>query len=166
MRRLLLLPVLLFALAAAVACTGSSPPSKAKGSAPADANPLVQFAKCMREHGQNMPDPDPNSDSYQVTPPAGSTSAAWQAALQACQHFLPDGGAPQAPTATELEALRQYAACMRAHGIESSDPDPNTGKSTVQGRLANATRDQLQADPGYRAAQEACKDKLPKGSGG
>jgi hypothetical protein len=113
----------------------------------------------------NLPDPDPNSDSFSLAKPSGVSTATWEAALQACRKYLPDGGEPHAPSAKELEALRKFAQCMREHGIETTDPDPNTGKSQVQGRLATATRDQVNNDPGYRAALKACKDKLPKGEG-
>jgi hypothetical protein len=49
---------------------------------------------------------------------------------------------------------------MRAHGIDISDPDPTTGDMPLGGRLANATRAQVQNDPGYKAAHDACQDKL------
>lgn len=155
MRRILVLPVLLFAFAAVGACSDDS------GGGEPDPEAVVQFAQCMREHGQNVPDPD--GDSYTITPPSGGPNAAWDAAMDACRQHLPDGGAPEPPNAAELEAQRQYAMCMREHDIDMSDPDPATGRSQIGGRLAGATRDQLRADPGYAAAAEACKDKLPKG---
>jgi hypothetical protein len=123
----------------------------------------------MREHGQNMPDPDPNNGNVSLTPPAGNTSG-WDAARRACQPLLPGGGAPAVGDPQQLEALRLYAVCMREHGIEMTDPDPNTGNSQYTGRLANATKDQILNDPTYKAADAACEDKLtsgeaPKGAG-
>jgi hypothetical protein len=158
MRRILLLAVLLFAFAAVGACSDDSGDDP---SGQGDPEAMVQFARCMREHGQNVPDPD--GDSYSITPPSGGPNAAWDAAMDACRQYLPAGGAPQPPSSAELEAQREYAKCMRDHDIEMSDPDPNTGRSQIGGRLADANRDQLRADPGYKAAAEACKDKLPKG---
>jgi hypothetical protein len=160
MRRILLLPALLSAFVAVSACSDDSGNDS---SGQSDPKAMVQFAQCMREHGQNVPDPDGDSDSYTVTPPSGGPNAAWDAAIDACRQYLPGGGAPEPPSAAELEAQRQYAKCMREHDIDMSDPDPNTGRSQIGGRLANAPRDQLRADPGYQAAAEACKDKLPKG---
>jgi len=162
MRGILLLPVMLFALVVAGACSNNS--TNGSGGTD-DPNAMVNFAKCMREHGQNVPDPDGDSDTYAVTPPSGGPNAAWDAAMDACRHFLPAGGAPGGVSQQDLEAQRQYAKCMRDHDIEMSDPDPNTGRSQIGGRLAGATRDQLRADPAYQAATEACKDKLPKGQG-
>jgi len=73
----------------------------------------------------------------------------------------------QLPSAQQLEQLRTYAVCIRAHGIDMSDPTP-TGDMTVGGRLAHSTRAQVNNDPGFKAAYQACKNKLPGGwfSGG
>jgi hypothetical protein len=161
MRRLLVVPVLLVALLAASACTaasgGGSPP---KVDASPSAGSFQQFAACMREHGQNVPDSDPNNGNVSITPPAGGSRTEWDAAMRACQQFLPGGGAPVAGDPQQLEGLRQYAVCMRGHGVEMTDPDPDTGNSTFTGRLANASRDQLLNDPTYKTADAACRDKL------
>lgn len=114
----------------------------------------------MREHGQNVPDPDPNSGNLTLAQPSGA-AAAWNTAMQACQHFLPSNGQPAAPSQQELEALRGYAVCMREHGVEMTDPDPSTGRSQYQGRFANSNRDQIFNDPTYKSADAACKDRLP-----
>jgi hypothetical protein len=166
MRCFLVVRVLLVAFVAAAytsACGGSPPTSGGAAPSSSGATSIQDFAKCMREHGQNMPDPDPNGGNVALTPPPGAASAGWNAATQACQHFLPNGGEPAAPSAAELEALRRYAVCMRGHGIEMTDPDPTSGRSQIQGRLANATRDQIVNDPTYKAADTACKDRLPNG---
>lgn len=83
--------------------------------------------------------------------------------MRACQQFLPNGGAPDAVDPQELEGLRAYAACMREHGVEMTDPDPITGKSQFGGRFANAGKDQIFNDQTYKAADAACKDKLSRG---
>jgi hypothetical protein len=81
----------------------------------------------------------------------------------ACQSQLPASDpnshatAPPA-TAQELEQLRTYAVCMRAHGIDMADPTPD-GNMILGGRLAHATQAQVSNDPGYKAAFAACKDK-------
>jgi hypothetical protein len=172
MRRILVVPVLLIALAAAGACGKSAggAPSANGGASPSAAGSFQQFAACMREKGQNVPDPDPNSGNVALTPPAAADRTAWEAAMRDCQHFLPGGGQPTDADPQELEGLRQYAACMRDHGVEMTDPDPNTGRSQYGGRFANLGKDQILNDPTYKAADAACKDKLtageaPKGGG-
>jgi len=158
--RALVLPVLLVALAVAVAaCSGGSRKAGGRGAGPSGSPPSYQnFFSCMRQHGVNLPDPDPGSDNVTIAPPPGS-QAVWGPALQACQQYLP-GGVNAATDPQQLEALRQYAQCMRAHGVDSSDPDPNTGKSQLQGRFANMSRDQILNDPTYKAADAACEGPL------
>jgi hypothetical protein len=154
---------LLVALAAACTTACGGTPSTNGGGAPPTNNAaksLPDFARCMREHGQNVPDPDPNSGNLANTPPPGG-AAGWNTAMQACQHFLPSNGGQADSNPQELEGLRRYAVCMREHNIEMTDPDPNTGRSQFQGRFANANRDQILNDPTYKAAEAACKDKLP-----
>jgi hypothetical protein len=169
MKRLLSIPILLLALLPVAACSSGGPTSgggqAASSSNTPAANALADFARCMREHGQNVPDPDPNSPNQSLTPPGGTASAQWNAAMQACRSLLPGGGVPQAPDERELEGLRAYAGCMRDHGIEMTDPDPNTGQSTYEGRLANASKAEIESDPTYRTAQEACQDQLAEPAG-
>src|SRR5262245_4888186 len=141
MKRFVSIPILLMALLVLAACNNGGPSSadnpKGNGNPPSSqSNPTADFARCMREHGQNVPDPDPNQEDYSITPPGGAPSPQWNAAQQACRQYLPNGGAPQAPDQQELDALRAHVACMREHGIELTDPDPNTGQSRFAGRLA------------------------------
>jgi hypothetical protein len=110
----------------------------------------------MRAHGINMPDPNPEIQWGDL-----DQSPAWRPAFQACQQFLPPSNGDSTLSSQELERLRAYAACMRAHSIDLGDPDP-TGDMTLHGRLANATRAQVDNDPGYKAATAACQDKLPE----
>lgn len=165
MRRILVVPVLLAALLVAAACGGGSgdePSGKGGGTSPS-AGPggsLQQFASCMREHGQNVADPDPNSGNFALTPPAGADQNAWQTALRACQRYMPNAGEPVAPDAQELAALRQYAVCMREHGVEMTDPDPTTGNGQYTGRFATMSKTEIMNDPTYKTAQAACQSIL------
>lgn len=165
-----MISALLAVLAGAAACgapsepgvasaNGSSPKASSKGKQnSAEAN--ERFARCMRQHGQNVPDPDAQGN-LDIHPPAGGDISAWNAAMRACQHFLPTDELPRFDP-RDLTALRAHAKCMRAHGIEVTDPDPRTGRSKFEGRLAHASRAQILNDPQYKAAYEACKNLLPK----
>src|SRR6266545_4275835 len=62
------------------------------------------------------------------------------------------GASPSASVDPEEQA-RQYAKCMREHGVDIPDPDPGGGG----GVRIQAKPD----DPTFKAAEEACKDKLP-----
>jgi hypothetical protein len=158
------IPILICGLVLAAACGRAPGPSvptasgSASASASAGSGDLTAFVNCVRQHGVTVPDPDPDFAWQQA-----EHSAGWEAAWEACRALLPPppaGAASQLPSAQELEQLRVYAVCMRAHGIAMSDPD-RTGDMQVGGRLENVTRAQLNNDPGYKAAQAACRDKLP-----
>ncbi|MFD0746154.1 sensor histidine kinase [Phytohabitans flavus] len=71
-------------------------------------------------------------------------------------------GSPTVP-AEQMKQFRAYAACMRAHGIDMSDPDLD-GSMTVGGRLEHVTKAEMTADPAYLRAQEACGQELPSRS--
>jgi hypothetical protein len=170
LRRPLLLMALLGALPlAAAACSkpsNSGIPTAADSagatSRPSTTGDRVAFARCMRQHGVNVPDPTPGQADWGPEPD-GPEPAGWDAAFKACKQLLPASDLPEStrPTPQELEALRAFAVCMRAHDIDMSDPTP-TGNMTIGGRLEHVTRAQLQNDPGFKAAEAACRDKLPQ----
>jgi hypothetical protein len=165
MRRILAILILLGAAALAAACSKASGPDiptasgSASASTSAGSGDLTAFVSCVRQHGVTVPDPNPGFAWQQA-----EHSHGWEAAWEACRHLLPPPpvGAQQLPSAQQLEQLRTYAVCMRAHGIDMSDPTP-TGDMIIGGRLEHATKAQVQNDPGYKAAYQACKNKLPGG---
>jgi hypothetical protein len=162
------LPILIGGLALAAACstTPNTGIPTANGSASASpgtgSGDLTAYAKCIRDHGVNVPDPAPGVEARAWIRQQAEANTAFDAADIACHHLLPAGAEPQGngPTAQELEQLRAFAVCMRAHDIDMSDPTPD-GNMQIGGRLEHVTRAQLDADPAFKAGQEACKDKLP-----
>ena len=157
------------AAASAAACASSSDPSipaasfSPSASASTGSGSLTAFVTCAGQHGVTLPDPNSSSFWSSFDAQQAANSAGWQAAWQACRNLFPAppaGAANQLPSAQQLEQLRAYAVCMRAHGIDMSDPTP-TGDTITGGRLEHVTRAQLNNDPGFKAAQAACKDKLP-----
>ncbi|MFC0551306.1 hypothetical protein ACFFHJ_10490 [Planotetraspora thailandica] len=170
MRPILVIPVLLCGLALSAACStspkgpGIASANRGTASARPSASPTsdpAAFVRCMREHGQAMPDLGPN-EPLRLIPPRGELERAWRTALQACQRFLPEGERLAGPPPEQLEQLRAFAVCMRAHDIEMTDPAAVDGNMVIKGRFANVTRAQLESDPVYKAAIAACKDKLPQ----
>jgi hypothetical protein len=99
----------------------------------------LQFAKCMREHGIDMPDPVVKTASG----PGGETQVAidiggagpaqkpnkkdMEAANKDCQHFMADAAGTFNPPSAEDQAKMQeqalaFAKCMREHGVDMPDP--------------------------------------------
>jgi hypothetical protein len=119
-----------------------------------------QFAQCMREHGVDVPDPD-SGDGPGIRIQASKGSANVEAAIQACQKYLP-AGKLSTPSPEQLEQERQFAQCMRDHGINIPDPDPNGGGMRVSKGPGNGEGPGINPDdPAFKAAMDACKDKLP-----
>jgi hypothetical protein len=134
---------------------------------------LLNYAKCMREHGVNMPDPDFNGDGGGVTIAISggpANEAQMKAAEDACHQLLPNGGAPPSMSPEQVEQMRKFAQCMREHGVQMADPDPNNGGISIGKKPAPGPSDSGKAlqggppdDPNFKAAEEACKHLLPKG---
>jgi hypothetical protein len=132
----------------ATAATGSAKPSASPSLSKAEAN--RRFAQCMREHGVDMPDPGPDGN-LQFDPGAGGDRNKAVAAASACQQYLPNGGDLKNLSPEQLEQGRAFAKCMREHGVDMPDPDPNSGLSA----LLNGSVDFN--SPAFKQASEACQ---------
>ena len=134
---------------------------------------MLAFAKCMREHGVDMPDPVVNADGG-MTVTIGSEGGkpidqkTMQAADEACKHLMParpDGG-PTQMTPEQQDAMLDFAKCMREHGVDMPDPDFGSGGGPVM-----IGGDGIAFDsPTFKAADEACRsimtDAMPGLVGG
>ncbi len=130
-------------LALLAACSGS-PSSTDPGGSPsavgsADSPSVVAYSHCMRSHGvPNFPDPAsgggiPKTSAQRL----GVSDSRLRAAQNTCQHLLPNatsfqqqarqcltaGDCPQALVQQMLTADREFARCMRSHGVPNW-PDP------------------------------------------
>jgi hypothetical protein len=126
---------------------------------------MVDFARCMRAHGVNMPDPvhiaGHSGLSLQLppTPPPLANTA--------CQHFLRPivaakmAGMAARMTPARLAALTRYARCMRAHDIDMLDPT-SFGALNL-GNVPGVNSDFGRYSPQFRAADTACRHLLPAG---
>lgn len=104
-----------------------------------------EFARCMREHGVDVPDPEPGQRGITVKEPNPEKA---KPAQEACRHLLPNGGAPERMDPEQLDRAREQAKCMREHGVDMPDPDPNNlGIRPPEG----VDREKM------RAAMEACR---------
>ncbi|HEY3262274.1 MAG TPA: hypothetical protein VGJ95_18745 [Pseudonocardiaceae bacterium] len=154
--------------AAATTTTSAQPPAD-------DEERMRQFASCMREHGVDMPDPEPGGGPVQLRGGPGDVDMSkMQAAMQACRSFLPNGGEPRQLSPEDLEKARAMAECMREHGVDVPDPDPDQGGLRIEARGGGGDGAAPPDQDKLRAALEACRHLGPglgpevnsEGSGG
>jgi hypothetical protein len=124
---------------------------------------MLNYARCMRAHGVNMPDPVHIPGHSGLSLVTSSTPPPSRAATAACTHFLQAiiQAKTAAMTPARLAALTSYARCMRSHDINMLDPT-STGEvslGTVPGISSNFGRN----SPQFRAADTACRHLLPSG---
>ncbi len=167
MRYLVLLPLLVLGLAAcakpatpsvATANGGGATPTASPSTGPSDrAEAMQKFAQCMRDHGIDMEDPEPGQPITFKGGPGDKEKM--DKAQKACQQYMPGGGELQTPDPAMLDQVRKYAQCMRDHGVDMPDPDPNEpGKITINGG----------PDPdsqAFKDAQSACQSLMPSPRG-
>lgn len=169
--RLLALTAATFALVSACGSGGGgnqvaslSDPAKPSGAQQAndgrsDEDKVRDFTKCMREHGVDMPDPtgapQPGSGGstggvHIQVQGSGPDKDKLDSANQACRALLPNGGKPPKLDAKQLDEMRKMAQCMREHGVNMPDPDPNnpgimmddgTGKNNVDPEVMKKAAD-------------------------
>jgi hypothetical protein len=134
-----------------VACGGGGGSSSRGGASEEEAG--LEFAECVRAHGVEIEDPKP---AQSIALPNDDPKTKQAAA--ACKGKL---GAGQELSSGENEELKEgalaFAQCMRGEGIEMGDPTfPGPGKFLLD-------IDGLDTEsPAFKAAEEACHDKLPE----
>jgi hypothetical protein len=151
------------------ACGSSGSPSSADQQAKRERAQL-QYARCMRSHGANIPDPKPGPDGGPSNirvggPGKGAISPqVFQSADRACRKYI-QAVAPKLSPAQQAEIRDQalkFAQCMRAHGVDMPDPQVGNGQVRIQIRSRGAKSSLNPSSPGFRDAQDACKSLQPK----
>jgi hypothetical protein len=131
---------------------------------------MLDFARCMREHGVDMPDPtfDENGGSTMAIGVEGENmpdQATMEAAQEACEPIMEDviAAGPQDMDPEEVakrqEEALAFAKCMRDHGVDFPDPQFEGGGRMTQSMTADPS------DPNFQAAQEACATEFSGGGG-
>ena len=131
---------------------------------------MLEFARCMRENGVDMPDPDTSGGRGVVTFKAegssGSASAAgskidgdsgtFQKAHEACKDLMGDAGpmnmTPEQQQEMQDQALA-FSRCMREHGINMPDPTFDGGGVMMK---IDGDSGFDPSDPKFEEAQKAC----------
>jgi len=131
--------------------TGSSAPEPDAPSA-APTPDAYAYAACMRDHGIDMSDPDPQTGLPTLGDSVDPESAAFEKAHEACGDLLPGGIRGQGDD-TELDSYLEFATCMRKNGMpDFPDPQPGSGEGMFPGADRN--------DPAFGKAAEACQHIL------
>jgi hypothetical protein len=143
--------------------SGERPTATTKGSGDDGKDPqqrAIDFARCMREHGVDMPDPEVDEQGrVKIRVGAGGKGqrpdpAKLEEAQQACGGLMGGGDGPGQIDPAERDAMVNFARCMREHGIDMPDP---TGDGLVM------RRDKGGPDPEseeFQQAEKACEHHL------
>jgi hypothetical protein len=115
----------------------------------------VAYARCMRQHGIDMPDPG-GSGSLRIQTKKGQTMQDIQAAMTACRSKSPTNGGSAGAAGKSTVDMVAFARCMRQHGIDMADPQPNGGG----GFRFSLPRD-AQSNPHFTTAEQACAKYFP-----
>jgi len=131
-------------LALSLAACSTTPPTgtpEPEGTRAADGRQwALDFAACMREHGIDMEDPDPNGGSV-AQRPADETPERQEATAACLEKLGPspvrDGGGSKGaggPSAEEMhEQLLAMAKCLRDLGYDVKDPAKGSGLGIPEG---------------------------------
>ena len=161
--------ILLAALAAtaSLAACGSGTTPTSSDTKAKNRQALLAFARCMREHGVDMPDPKFDGAGGVMMRSGGPATARvsrqkQNAAQKACERYQKQIKAPSLSPQEQAEfrkAALANAKCMRDQGINF--PDPQFGAN-------GEARVQIGKDSGinpnsakFKAAQQACAKYLP-----
>jgi hypothetical protein len=136
---------------------GKATPTTGAGGSQDERQAALNWARCVRQHGVNLPDPQLSGDGgiIQRFPRGvgkGPDDPKFRAAEQACRQYQPDGGQPGRPSPQEQQEALAFARCMRQHGISMPDPQI-TAEGIVEQFPTGVDRDDK---PRLRAAEQAC----------
>jgi hypothetical protein len=111
----------------------STAPREDKGN---ELDKMRAYAKCMRENGVDVKDPDANGGGIGIAIEGEAEKKKVDTANEKCKAHLPNGGEPEKPTAEQLDEARAMAKCLREHGIDVREPtmdDPGIAISGSSG---------------------------------
>jgi hypothetical protein len=122
----------------------------------------LKFARCMREHGIDMPDPKfgPGGNVGIEISGGRAGKLAINRAEEACSKYLEDVRGPELSPAQEREfrenALK-FARCMREQGIDMPDPTFSEGRVQMRAPAGGGPE-----NPRFQEAESKCSKYQPK----
>jgi hypothetical protein len=119
---------------------GKATPTTRAGGSQDERQAALNWARCVRQHGINLPDPRVRGDGIvqQLPDRAERDGPKFKAAQQACRQFQANGGQPSPPSSREVRQALAFARCMRQHGINVPDPRVTGTVSTSSSRRGPA----------------------------
>ena len=135
--------------------SGTSTPKASSSNASAS---LLQLAKCVREHGvPNFPDPTQAPDGSWQFPPTAENQKLPEACSSIKRNLGGQSSGPKQPSTAEMGKLRQFAQCMRQHGLSDwPDPQPD-GSFALPSRISQGGK------AVSKTQMDACRQYLPSG---
>lgn len=126
----------------------------------------LKYAKCMREQGVDVPDPQVSEDGRITNRiPRQINRDEFREAQEQCRKHMKGAAGGREPSEEQKENMREqvlaYAECMRKEGVDFPDPQFQEGGGVIMGGKGLNPD-----DPDFRRAAQACDDKRPKGPGG
>jgi hypothetical protein len=116
----------------------------------------LDYTKCMREQGVDMPDPGPNGELQLQVGPGNKDKV--EKAQRKCEPLLENARPKLSEEQQSVmqDALLAFARCMREHGVDMPDPQFGEGGRVTQRGQRGVNPD----DPKFQEAQEACEPIL------
>jgi hypothetical protein len=163
--------------------SSSSNSESSSGSKQSFRDAMLAYAKCMRDHGVDMPDPTfadgPNGGNAVgvITPGGGGgkapdpNAAAFQSADTACKPIL-DAAQKDAPQPTPEEEARmrdqalKFAQCMRGKGFDVPDPTfDDSGGMKIESKQGSTSGPSVDGgvtgapDPAFQQGVQECSQE-------
>jgi hypothetical protein len=134
-----------------VASTGKKAAAAASPSASTADDP-AKLAKCLRDNGLDVKDPEPGTGEVTLPEPGPALDAAMNKCAQYGTGMSKATGVDVDPNDPKVQERRlKFASCMRGEGVDWPDPKPNQDSMSIQ------------MTPQMRAAMEKCDKQLPVG---
>jgi len=160
-----LLVAALAATASLAACGAGEPAGKPTSEANRQAEArkaMLDYAKCMRQHGVDMPDPQFDGGHVSQKGPVHVNEAKMRKADGACESIRDRIKPPELSDEEKAEFKQKAVAhsrCMREHGVDLPDPtfDENGGAQVHIPKGGGLNPETAK----FKAAEKACSKLMP-----